>query len=140
MVTLLEKLKDEVGWWGVIVGDSRGIKGWETLKGWGFGSDRAGGADSAERAKGGDLEGSLNALADALGISPAQVASAVKSLIPQASLTSIASKETGASGSEAVRILYEDTTRNGRAGVAEEFAGSMERGSDEEEVAGGSMV
>lgn len=140
MVTLFERLKDEVGWWGVIVGDSGVITRWEALKGWGFGWDRSGGTEAA---KGGDLEGSLNALADALGISPVQVASAVKPLIPQASLTNIASKETG--GSEAVRILYEDTTRNGRdksgtTGVAEESAGRLAKGSDEEEVAEGGMV
>lgn len=113
MVTLLERLKEEVGWWGIIVGDSEGMTRWMTLKRWGFGSDPSGsGAGRAGAEKGGDLEGSLNALADALGIAPMQVASAVKPLVPQASLTSIVSKAEETGGSEAVRILFEDTTRN----------------------------
>jgi len=109
MVTLLERLKEEVGWWGIIVGDSEGISRWGSLKRWGFGSDPSGRGGEAE--KGGDLEGSLNALADALGIDALQVASAVKPLVPQASLTSIVSKAEETDGSEVVRILFEDTTR-----------------------------
>jgi len=109
MVTLLERLKEEVGWWGIIVGDSEGISRWGTLKRWGFGSDPSGRGGEAE--KGDDLEGSLNALADALGIDAMQVASAVKPLVPQASLTSIVSKAEETDGSEVVRILFEDTTR-----------------------------
>lgn len=134
MVTLLERLKDEVGWWSIIKGDAGGIMRWESAKWWGFGSDWSGGAEGE---KGGDLEGSLNALADALGISPVQVASAVKPLIPKASLTSIASKETGGLG--AVSILFEDTMRNdrvkaGTTGIAEEFAEGLRKSSDEEAV------
>ena len=113
MVTLLERLKEEVGWWGIIAGDSEGMTRWGTLKEWRFGSDRSGGEGGrGEAEKGEDLEGSLNALADALGIAPMQVASAVKPLVPQASLTSIASKAEGTGGSEVVRILFDDTTRN----------------------------
>lgn len=102
MVTLFEDLRDDVGWWGIILGHSGG-----------FSSDRrSGGAEVV--GGGGDLEGSLNALADALGISPVEVASAVKPLIPQASLTSVASKAKGTGRSEAVRVLlFEDTRREG---------------------------
>jgi hypothetical protein len=117
MVTLLERLKEEVGWWGIIVGDSEGMTRWGTLKEWRFRSDRSGGEGGRTGAdKGGDLEGSLNALADALGIAPMQVASAVKPLVPQASLTSIASKAEETDGSEVIRILFEDTMRNDRDG------------------------
>ncbi|KAF8553131.1 hypothetical protein OG21DRAFT_1282182 [Imleria badia] len=113
MVTLLEQLKEEVGWWGIVVGNPGGTTPWGTFEGVGFGSSRSGReGGQAEAEKSGELEGSLNALADALGISPMQVASAVKPLIPQESLTSIALKTEETGGSEAVRILFEDTTRN----------------------------
>jgi len=131
MVILLERLKEEVGWWGIIVGDPGGMPRWETWKGWGFGSGQGGGEGGrAEAQKGGDLEGSLNALAVALGISPMQVASAVRPLVPQASLTSIALKTEETGGSKALRILFEDTSPNDRdrvdtTRVAEEFANRL---------------
>ncbi|KAI9463151.1 hypothetical protein HD554DRAFT_2175656 [Boletus coccyginus] len=129
MVVLLERLKEEVGWWGIIVGDPGGMPRWETWKG--FGSGWGGGEGGrAEAQEGGDLERSLNALADALGISPIQVASAVKPLVPQASLTSIASKTEETGGSKAVRILFEDTSPNDKdrvdtTRVAEEFVNRL---------------
>ncbi|KAH0835493.1 hypothetical protein J3R83DRAFT_9160 [Lanmaoa asiatica] len=142
MVTLLGRLKDEIGWWGIVVGDSGGVARWGTLKGRGIGSDRSGEEGGAGADKSDDLEGSLNALADALGIPPVQVASAVKSLIPRASLTSIASKTEETGASEAVRILLEDTTRDSRdnAGIAEEFSERLGRGAAEEDLVEGSVV
>ncbi|KAN0073588.1 hypothetical protein V8E55_012195 [Tylopilus felleus] len=94
MVTLVEKLKEEVGWWSIIVGNSGGMTRWGTssCEECGYGADRSSGREDrqAEGGEGGGLEGSLNALADALGISPMEVAAVVKPLIPRASLTSIA--------------------------------------------------
>ena len=107
MVTLLARLKDEVGWWGIVVGDT----GQETWKGWRTSESRRQGAQK------GELEGSLNALADALGIPPVQVASAVRPVVPRESLASIASKADETGRPEAVRILFEDTTRNDREGA-----------------------
>ncbi|KAG9308014.1 hypothetical protein JVU11DRAFT_12665 [Chiua virens] len=104
IVVLFERLKEEVGWWDIIVGDSGGIARWEGWGSSGFGSER----------QGAELEGSLEALANALGVSPVQVASAVKPLVPQASLASVASKMEGMGGSEAVSVLFEDTTRSNR--------------------------
>ena len=143
MMNLLEGLKDEVGWWNIVTGDSARITWWENLKGRGFdGSDWSG---RAEAEKGSGLEGSLNALADALGISPVQVAYAVKPLIPQASLTNIALKTGATGGSEAVRILFEDTTRDSRseAGIpgrnVEGFVEWLRQGVDEGDVVEGGM-
>jgi len=129
MVTLLARLKDEVGWWSVVVGgDSamarggRGMRVWEgispwlTTKGWGFGSGAGAGGD---RRGGGDLEGSLNALADALGVDPVEVALAVRPLVPRASMASKAGR-TG--GSEAVRVLFEDVGGHDGRTIVQDFA------------------
>ena len=75
----------------------------------------------------GDLEGSLNTLTEALSISLVQVASVVRLLIPQASLTNITSKAEESGSSEAVRILIEDTMlsdRKMRTGMMNEDDGS----------------
>lgn len=121
MVTLVEKLKEEVGWWSIIVGNSGGMTRWGTssCEECGYGADRSSGREDrqAEGGEGGGLEGSLNALADALGISPMEVAAVVKPLIPRASLTSIALNPEQTSSSEAVRILFEGSPLNDRADV-----------------------
>lgn len=41
MVTLLEQLKEEVGWWGIVVGNPGGTTPWGTFEGVGFGSGRS---------------------------------------------------------------------------------------------------
>lgn len=51
----------------------------------------------------GELEGHLSQLASALGIPATDVASAVKPLVPPATLSSIAPRATG----EAVKVLFE---------------------------------
>lgn len=114
MITLSEGLKEEVGWWGIVVGDTR-------MKRWGFGTDRSRGAGAARIS---ELEGSLNALADALGIPVVEVASAVKPLISQESLTNIAPKVHDTGGSEALRVLLEDTMRSDEEGNVGEGDGA----------------
>lgn len=119
MVMLLERLKDEVGWWGVVVGGDSSmarLSPWLTAKGWGFGS-------GAGRSEGGDLEGSLNALAVALGVDPVEVALAVRPLVQRASMTSMASKAGRTGGSEAVRVLFEEGAgSNGARTIVQNFA------------------
>ena len=142
MITLVDKLKEDVGWWGIIMGDSGGTSRRQTSEGWGqwgFGSDRSGRKDEQGEAVRGDLEGPLNAIAEALGISPMQVASAVRPLIPQASMASMASKLEQMSGSETVRTLFEDTTRSDRENV-KEFEEEFGRGTTEKNVAEGGLA
>ncbi|KAF8435374.1 hypothetical protein L210DRAFT_981396 [Boletus edulis BED1] len=136
LVILLERMKEDVGWWGITVGDSRRMPAWASSEGWKYGSDPS-------TRQGDDLDSSLNALADALGISPVQVASAMKPLVPQASLSSVASKSGATGGSEALSMLYGDTKRKDRADttrIAQEFAERLEGEVAHENVADGGVL
>ncbi|KIJ11865.1 hypothetical protein PAXINDRAFT_181754 [Paxillus involutus ATCC 200175] len=116
MVTVLGRLKEEVGWWGLIIGGSggqlRGGSGGGTSHGWG--SWTGWGSSSSRRARGdGELESRLDDLANALGIPARDVASALKPIVPPASLTSLAAKMKETSGSEAIRVLLEESGAHG---------------------------
>ncbi|KAF8837964.1 hypothetical protein BDN67DRAFT_972225 [Paxillus ammoniavirescens] len=117
MVTVLGMLKEEVGWWGLIIGGSdgelRGRSGGGTLHGWGPWTGW--GSSSSSRARGdGELESRLDDLANALNIPARDVASALKPIVPPASLTSLAAKMKETRRSEAIRVLFEDSSAHGR--------------------------
>ncbi|KAF9237736.1 hypothetical protein BU15DRAFT_62935 [Melanogaster broomeanus] len=102
-VTLLGRLKEEVGWWRLITGGSgMAPSGWGYWTGWGSSRTAEGG---------GELESRLNDLADALGIPVEDVASAVKPFVPPASLTSLALKETGDSAARRVLLGVAEDAR-----------------------------
>ncbi|KIJ59038.1 hypothetical protein HYDPIDRAFT_118859, partial [Hydnomerulius pinastri MD-312] len=129
MVTLLGKLKDEVGWWGLIVGGTGGrLRGGSSSgaqTGWGSWMGSGSGRTSQGTGEAGELESRLNVLADALGIPAKDVASAIKPFVPPASLKRLAPKMKETGVSEAVRVLLEensahggDNSKGGSTGVA----------------------
>ncbi|KAG2155244.1 uncharacterized protein EDB93DRAFT_92601 [Suillus bovinus] len=88
----LRQWKEEVGWWGMFVGR--------------FGRQHDGLYSNQWRGQEvtGELEGHLSQLAFALGIPATDLASAVKPLVPPATLSSLAPQAT----SEAMKVLVED--------------------------------
>lgn len=125
------------GWWNLMLGkrppqlqnqDERpnvqpgGKKWWA-----GGGSNNGGGS---EKSKGNDVEDRINALAEALGMPPKELASAiagaVKEYVPPASLSSVSSaaaKETGKNSDATKILLGEDEEAQGVVeGVASGFA------------------
>lgn len=89
----LKQWKEEAGWWGMSVGR--------------LGRQHDGLYQSQWRGQeaAGDLEGLLNQLASALGISATDLASAVKPFVPPATLSSLAPHATG----QAAKVLLEDS-------------------------------
>ncbi|KAH7911046.1 hypothetical protein BJ138DRAFT_1007388 [Hygrophoropsis aurantiaca] len=117
------------GWWNLAIGkrppqsDQSGQRSQnQGTRWWGTGTQ-----DLKEGKVEGGVERNINGLADALGIPPHELASAVagavKEHVPPASLASVASKETG----PAVKILLGQEDENeGDKGVMGEFAGGLE--------------
>ncbi|KAG2337121.1 hypothetical protein BDR05DRAFT_970565 [Suillus weaverae] len=89
----LKHWKEEVGWWGMSIG--RFGRQHNTLyRNQGRGQEVTG-----------ELEVHLSQLASALGIPATDLASAVKQLVPPATLSSLAPQATG----EAMKVLFEDS-------------------------------
>lgn len=109
----LKQWKDEVGWWGVTVG-RYGRQDTVHRGQWRGGHDH-----DVE----GHLEGHLSRLASALGIPATDVASAVKPLVPPATLSSLAPRATG----EAVKVFFEeDLKRDWKNGGGGTFGSAAE--------------